>query len=154
AFRLLNLKPHLAAGAKMDPRLRTVTVRQLLQHTGGWDRGVSYDPMFIHSRIAEAMGLPSPVRAEAIVRYMMGQPLDFDPGTRYAYSNFGYCVLGRLIEQITGQTYEEYVRARVLRPMGITRMRIGKTRLKDQFPDEAHYYDGGERTGRSLLAED
>ncbi len=35
-----------------------------------------------------------------IIRYMMGHKLDFDPGSRYAYSNFGYCVLGRVIEKV------------------------------------------------------
>jgi len=45
---------------------------------------------------------------------MLGQPLDFAPGTRYAYSNFGYCVLGRIIEKITGQTYEAFVKKTIL----------------------------------------
>ena len=58
---------------------------------------------------------------------MLGQPLDFDPGTKYAYSNFGYCVLGRVIEKVSGQTYEEYVKEHVLAPSGIREMRIGTT---------------------------
>ena len=41
----------------------------------------------------------------------MGKPLDFNPGTAYAYSNFGYCVLGRVIEAVSGKPYHE-VRAR------------------------------------------
>jgi N-acyl-D-amino-acid deacylase len=49
---------------------------------------------------------------------MLGQPLDFEPGERYAYSNFGYCLLGRVIEAVTGQDYEQYVQQHVLRAAG------------------------------------
>src|SRR5258708_10477518 len=72
---------------------------------------------------------------------MMGKPLDFDPGTRSVYSNFGYCILGRVIEKVTGQPYEEYVRKNVLAPMGIERMRIGAALLSGRAPGEVKYYD-------------
>jgi CubicO group peptidase (beta-lactamase class C family) len=41
-------------------------------------------------------------RVHVIIRNMLGKPLDFDPGAKYVYSNFGYCVLGRVIEKVTG----------------------------------------------------
>ena len=44
---------------------------------------------------------------------MLCRPLDFDPGSEYAYSNFGYCLLGRVIEKRSGQDYETYVRKEV-----------------------------------------
>jgi len=135
AFPLLGLRPE-----KADPRLADITVRHLLQHTGGWDREKSGDPMFMPFRIAEAQGVPLPPDPAAILRYMATRPLDFDPGTRYAYSNFGYCVLGRIIEKASGQPYEDYVKKAVLAPMGITRMRLGKS-LGDQRADgEVRYY--------------
>jgi CubicO group peptidase (beta-lactamase class C family) len=52
-------------------------------------------------------------------------PLGHAPGTAYAYSNFGYCLLGRVIEKVTGQRYSDYVREAVLMPCGVTAMRIG-----------------------------
>src|SRR5690606_2114854 len=79
--------------------------------------------------------------ADAIVRYMMGQPLDFDPGTSYAYSSFGYAVLGRIVERITGGSYEQYVKEAVLEPAGATRMRLGRSLLADRAPGEVRYYD-------------
>lgn len=140
AFDILkDLQP--PPGATVDPRLRTITIRQLLQHAGGWDRDKSFDPMFIPERAARALGEPAPARARTVVRYMMGQPLQFDPGTQYAYSNFGYCVLGRIIEKVSGQDYQSYMRERLLRPMGITDMRIGHTRLNERAAGEVHYYD-------------
>jgi len=94
---VLTLEPVLAAGREPDPRMRQVTIRHLLNHSGGWDRDVSFDPMNLEPRAkaAKSAGVTEKeVRPEHIVRYMLGQPLDFDPGAKYAYSNFGYCVLG------------------------------------------------------------
>jgi len=70
----------------------------------------------------------------------MPQPLDFDPGQRYAYSNFGYCILGRLIEITTNQDYEDYVIEHVLAPLGIESMRIGKTKISNKASGEVRYY--------------
>ena len=60
----------------------------------------------------------APVDTATIIRFMLGRPLDFAPGEKHAYSNFGYCMLGRIIERITGKTYEEAVREVVLKPLG------------------------------------
>ena len=140
AFALLpDLTP--LPGATVDPRLASITVRHLLEHSGGWDRALSFDPMFRPTAIAAATGTPAPASAEAVIRYMLGQPLDFDPGTRYAYSNFGYAVLGRIIERITGESYEEFVQEAVLAPAGVTRMRLGRSLLADRAPGEVRYYD-------------
>ena len=75
-----------------------------------------------------------------VIRYMLSRELDFDPGTRYAYSNYGYCVLGRLIEKLSGQTYEEFVREKILAPIGIKQMRIGASLDGKQAPGEVRYY--------------
>jgi N-acyl-D-amino-acid deacylase len=123
----VTLKPVLEDGQVADERLNRITVRHLLQHTGGWDRERSFDPMFRPREIARRVGVPAPAGPGAVIRYMLGQPLDFDPGTRYAYSNFGYCLLGRIIEQITARPYDEYVREVVLARLGVQRMRIGAT---------------------------
>jgi len=151
AFRILKLKPVFERGEKPDPRLGQITVRQLLQHTGGWDRDKSFDPMFRSLEIAHVTGTPAPARPEAIIRYMLGKPLQFNPGERYSYSNFGYCVLGRIIEHVSGMTYQEYVRKEVLAPLGITDMHIGHTRLDQRAKNEVHYYDQKHRTGQSIF---
>ena len=147
AFGLLD---HLAPppGAQVDPRIWGVTIRQLLQHAGGWDRDLSFDPMFssLVERTARELGAPEPLDAETVVRVMLGQPLDFEPGTRYAYSNFGYCVLGRVIERVSGQGYEAYVRSEVLGPLGISRMQIGAGMAEGLAEGEVRYYDPGATT--------
>ena len=74
---------------------------------------------------------------------MRGQRLDFDPGERFAYSNYGYCLLGRVIEKLTKQPYDAYVKEKVLAPLQITTMDIGGSHLEDRLPQEVRYYDPG-----------
>jgi CubicO group peptidase (beta-lactamase class C family) len=116
AFDLVRLDP--PKSKEPDPRLARITVRQLLHHTGGWDRDKSFDPMFRPILIAKALKETAPAGPASVIRYMMGEPLDFDPGTRFVYSNFGYCVLGRIIERLTGVSYVDYVRKKHSRAPG------------------------------------
>ena len=151
-FPLLGFTPFLLPGQHPDPRLETITVRHLLEHSGGWDRGKSGDIMFKHFQVAQEMGIASPPDHKSLIRWAMGQPLDFTPGTQYSYSNFGYCVLGRVIEKVSGLSYEKYVQTKVLAPMGIHAMRIGNGRLSERFPKEVRYYDPENRTERSVFS--
>lgn len=135
------LAPVPPPGTAMDPRLLEVTVRHLLEHAGGWDRDASFDPMFQSKEISAALDKPGPASAADVIRYMTGRRLDFAPGARYAYSNFGYCILGRVIEKITGKSYFEAMKDLVLAPAGITAMRLGRTRLASRAGGEVRYYD-------------
>ena len=86
---LLQVTPHLEPGAHLDPRLEQITIGHLLHHAAGFDRDKSGDPMFMPLQIAQSVGTPAPADTSAIIRYVFGRPLDFEPGTRYVYSNFG-----------------------------------------------------------------
>ena len=135
------LAPAPPPGTAMDPRLLEVTIRHLLEHAGGWDRDASFDPMFRSKEISAALGKPGPASASDIIHYMTGRRLDFAPGARYAYSNFGYCILGRVIEKITGKSYFEAMKELVFDPAGTTGMRLGRTRLANRADGEVRYYD-------------
>lgn len=141
-----------AAEDKFDQRWRDITVRHLLEHRGGWDRGKSFDAMFQSVRFANEFGVDPPADQAAIIKAMLSQKLDFDPGERYSYSNFGYCLLGRVIEKLTDKTYEEYVREKVLAPIGVTTMRIGRTRLEERSEHEVRYYHPN--SGKSVFSTD
>ncbi|MGO9111302.1 MAG: serine hydrolase domain-containing protein [Thermoguttaceae bacterium] len=149
---LLKLEPHLERGTHMDPRWHRITVRQCLQHTAGCNRDKSFDPMSAQTaeQVAKALRVSLPIHPKQIISYTMGKPLDFDPGTAYVYSNFGYCVLGRVIEAVTGKAYHEVVRERILARVGIRNMQLGKNLLKDRAPGEVKYYDRSQRTGRAI----
>jgi N-acyl-D-amino-acid deacylase len=154
AFSLLPFEPKTLGDRPVEPRLASITILELLQHRGGWDRDKSFDPMFRSGTIAKLAGVAPPARQQDVINYMMGTPLDFAPGSRYAYSNFGYCVLGRVIEKISGKTYEEFVKESVLKPLGITDMKIGHTRLADRADGEVLYYDHQNRKGPSVFPQD
>ncbi|SKA05793.1 CubicO group peptidase, beta-lactamase class C family [Chitinophaga eiseniae] len=112
-------------------RLQAITVQHLLQHTaGGWSNNAN-DPMFSHPEWP----------ADTLLAHTIDQqPLENDPGAVYAYSNFGYCVLGRIIERVTGKSYAAYVQEAVLQPAGIRHMEIGGNTLADRKPGEVVYY--------------
>ncbi|HEY2908653.1 MAG TPA: serine hydrolase domain-containing protein [Gemmataceae bacterium] len=144
------LKPHETPGQKLDPRWQSITIHQCLRHTGGWDRDKSGDPIGIPRQIAQALGAKPPVSPQQIIRYMMGRPLDFNPGERYAYSNLGYLLLGRAIETAGGQPYEQFVLKRILAPLGITRMHLGRALPRFRAKGEVSYYDAKRATGHCL----
>lgn len=141
-YEVLGLGAHLPGGAPPDERWRSITLDQVLHHTGGWDRDKSKDPMFLGREYLATRFPDVPSGSPwAVIRHQLSRPLDFDPGTRYAYSNFGYCLLGRVIERVSGQSYETYVREAVLAPAGIDRMRLGRGR--ERAEGEVRYYSSG-----------
>lgn len=95
-----------------------ITVHQLLNHTSGiaqWDRIGSYQEAFANG-IAQYQ---APLDAAALLRRCCAGPLERSPGTAFAYNNADYLVLGRIIERLTGQSYEQALAARILRPLGL-----------------------------------
>ena len=108
-----------------------VTVDDLLTHTsGGWPND-NTDPMFRFN---------SWDHTKLITWTLANLPLTYPPGEHWAYSNFGYCVLGRVIEEVTGQPYDTYVKANILAPCGITDMKIAENKMKERAPNEVVYY--------------
>lgn len=152
-FQILDHTADIAAaGEKFDPRCHEITIEHLLQHRGGWDRDQSFDAMFQSVRFARENGMAPPANPATVIKAMCAEKLDFDPGERYAYSNYGYCLLGRVIEKISGQSYTDYVRSNVLAPLDISTMQTGATRLEGRTKGEVRYYHPGK--GKSVFAED
>jgi N-acyl-D-amino-acid deacylase len=116
----------------VDPRVYQITIRHLLVHRGGWNRETAGDPSFDareHLRDPDCRGI---MHAE------LTRKLDFEPGTAFVYSNTGYCILGRVIEQVSGMPYADFVNQWILRPAGADRMAL--TRRMHVQPDEPVYY--------------
>jgi CubicO group peptidase (beta-lactamase class C family) len=95
-----------------NPSVATrVTVHQLLTHTGGL--GDVFGP--------ELSAIRDQLRQHGdYVRRFAQQPLLFEPGSRWMYSNYGFILLGAIIEAVSGQNYYDYVRDHVYRPAGMT----------------------------------
>ena len=134
AFKLLALKP--PKGGKVDPEMSKITVGDLLDHKGGWDRAASFDPMFAVPRIKKELGLTRAPNPADVVRFMQTQPLDFEPGKKVAYSNFGYCVLGRVLEKVHGKPYFASVQDLIFKPHGIVDVRLGVDQVSRRDPRE------------------
>lgn len=111
--------------------LAAITVDHLLTHTsGGWQNDRD-DPMFRNTAMKHD---------ELIAWTLANRPLSRRPGEAYAYSNFGYCVLGRVLEKISGKPYAEHIRSAVFAPCGITSMRIAENTLAGRQPLEVTYH--------------
>jgi N-acyl-D-amino-acid deacylase len=107
--------------------------------------------MFRDFKISKSLGKPLPTSPELIIEYMRSQSLDFDPGSRYAYSNFGYLLLGRIIEKISGKLYADFVKTSVLESVGISDMRLGHSLLEQAMPAEVSYDDPLRRMVPSVM---
>ena len=111
-----------------------ITLEQLLKHTAGMPTNDGNDPMF-----------REPERDPGS---LIGWVLDTRdptsvPGSAWQYSNFGHCVIGRIIERRTGMAYAGWVRRSILDPAGVTSMQIAGNTLADRAPNESVYYGQG-----------
>lgn len=116
----------------------TITVHQLLTHTGGgWGKEIN-DPMFEKPHLNHH---------ELIQWTLNTHKLEYPPGQHYDYSNFGYCLLGRVIEQVTSQPYHTFVHQHILSKIGSADMRIG---TNETAPKEVTYYSQEEIKAYSM----
>ncbi len=123
-----------------DSRVENITIRNLLNHSAGWNRRFG-DQMFMPHTIARDLNIETPVDVTDIVRFALNKRLHYNPGARTSYSNLGYAILGEVIAKISGMGYEEYVREAILHPLGIQDMRIGGNLEEERFENEVRYYE-------------
>jgi len=119
-----------------------VTVQDLLSHKVGWDRDAksSNDPTYGHDKeIATYYNHPLPVSKKEVAMWGASQPMQSFPGTVRHYSNFGYLLLGLVIEKITGKDYVSAVKSTLLTPSLITRPVLSATQQKNKVAKETIY---------------
>lgn len=117
-------------GRDLPASVQAITVDHLLTHTsGGWGNAKD-DPMFIDPKVPQD---------ELIRRTLATQKQTHEVGTHYAYSNFGYCLFGRVLEKVTKLPYETFVTQHVLAKCGIQDMRIAGNTLAERQPNEVMY---------------
>lgn len=134
---ILNTKEFLDI---KDEKVLEITVQNLLNHTSGWTNKKG-DPMFLNLSIAKKMNVELPLKIETVVQYVLQNfKLDYSPGKKSVYSNFGYALLGLVIEKVTNNSYEDYVISHILNPLEIYDMHLGKSLPEDRFENEVKYY--------------
>ncbi|MEM7124370.1 MAG: serine hydrolase domain-containing protein [Pseudomonadota bacterium] len=138
--RLVEVLPGTARS--VDDRVATIELRHLLQHSAGWDRSLSIDPFFATvDEIDELLNGRNVVIDDCVVvaDAMLERPLQFDPGSRFAYSNLGYCWLGRVLEDTVGTSYEDAVHALVPETVGMSLDETDVTVRYQIVPSEEQY---------------
>jgi CubicO group peptidase (beta-lactamase class C family) len=90
-----------------------ITVEHLLTHSSGIP---SYTGM-----AAWLPRRPLDLSLDELIAMFKDEPLEFAPGTRYAYNNSGYILLGAIIEQLSGMPYAQFLEQRIFQPLGMTR---------------------------------
>jgi len=132
---------------------RGITIRQLLQHRAGWGNG--FEPLYVDLDVADYSGGNVPLSRQDRIDFMM-TPSDWPPpgdlgSVGFAnflpasrYSNFGFSLLAELIEVVSNQPYETFVRHHVLVPVGAAHTLLGRTSrlLAWSSPDEVTYTSG------------
>ncbi|MFE4371090.1 serine hydrolase domain-containing protein [Streptomyces sp. NPDC056835] len=113
-----QLLPGTVSGAGNDGR--TITVRDLLQHTSGLYDYI-YDVFPEPSAQTYYANRWRTYRPEQLIAKAMRHEPAFPAGTRWAYSNTNYVLAGMIIEKVTGLSWEQQVRDRILRPLGLRR---------------------------------
>lgn len=88
-----------------------VTIEQMLSHTGGM--GNIFGPEFAKNRL-ELKTL------QDYVKLYGNRGPEFEPGSRWQYSNYGFLLLGVIVEKVSGQDYYDYVRDHIFKPAGMT----------------------------------
>lgn len=108
----LSLDDKVAKYLPQLTRAEEVTVRMLLSHTSGyqdyWPQDYVMFPML------------QPTSSEAILKTWAQKPLDFDPGTRWQYSNTNYVIAGRIVEQVSGMPIMEFLKKYIFTPLQMT----------------------------------
>jgi CubicO group peptidase (beta-lactamase class C family) len=119
-------------------KVLAITIDHLLYHLIPEWGNSTYDATFDHTDLT---------REELISWVLDNNAPTSTPGTVYDYSNFGYCLLGRIVEAATGQNYEDYLKSTVLTQCGITGMQIAADTLAERASDEMVYGDGNTGPG-------
>lgn len=93
-------------------RANEVSIRQLLSMTSGYQDYWPQDYVYTD--------MQRPTTADAILRRWAGKPLDFDPGTKWQYSNTNYVLAADIVEKVSGMPFMEFLTRRIFTPLGMT----------------------------------
>ncbi len=122
-----------------DPNYYKITVEDLLRHKGGFTTSAG-DPMFSTRTIILQNRLKTPPDHVTLLQTQLKRRLGFEPGTSQSYSNFGYLLLSMIIEEVTGQDYEEWMQENILKPANCIDFKIANNYYPEKYQNETRYY--------------
>lgn len=133
------LKDSLYSSAIIDSNYYSITVEDLLRHKAGFT-SKGGDPMFSTRYIIMREKLNKAPDHLTLIKHTLKKDLDYIPGTSQSYSNFGYLLLSRIIEEVSGENYEDFIKTRLLEPIGCRDFHIAGNYYKDRAENEVRYY--------------
>jgi len=122
-----------------DKRLESITIRNLLNHSGGWTQRYG-DVAFLPKVVSEQTGDPMPLKISSYIKFITSRRVHFEPGTTSAYSNLGYMILGEVIATVAKMNYEKFVKENILIPARIYDMQLGGSFENEKLLEEVRYY--------------
>lgn len=128
-----------------DPRAEKVTIMQLLNHTAGW--GHYWENQYYLEKVDSLKLHKDWIKVVADI------PLAFDPGSDYLYSNIGYILLGAIIEEITGDSYHEYVKREIFQKVGMYQSRFSNIDSSLTFAQSSQIINTHDKSGNIAWAD-
>ena len=147
---LINAMP-VDVSSDHAERLSEITVEHCLFHTTGISESGTRNFWAMES-VSGKLKKKLPLDCIDVIRYTLRDALEVEPGTkrpRIRYIN--YLMLGRVIEKVSGDSYESYVQKNILRPLGIRSAKIGKGPLKMLDRNETQYFSHTETQNNSMM---
>lgn len=109
-------------------RANDITLLDLMNHVSGYP---DYYPLdYVDRRMQK------PIDPDELLREYAGAKLDFEPGSKYSYSNTGFVLLGRIVEKVSGKPFGEFLSERILKPLGMEHT------VYEPAPDDARLANG------------
>ncbi|MEQ8768643.1 MAG: serine hydrolase [Planctomycetota bacterium] len=130
------------------PDWMATRIQQLITHTGGsaWN---PYD-----ADVAAAYAIPFPITRDQAIAYRISHALDYTPGTKSVYSNFGYALISRVVDQVSPGSFNDVVQQRIYDRLGLTRPRPARSLLSQKYADELRYHSWRLAVQPSVLSPD
>ena len=119
-----------------------ITLENLLTHTSG-----------LYNHLKDTAMKDRTINRDLFFVSMSDKPLDFEPGTRFSYSNTGYMVLGYIIEKVTGKPYSQVVRETILTPLKMNDTGLDFKNLKNSHKTVGYNFIADGRGSKAVLAD-
>jgi len=131
---LLNLDDSVAKHLPNYPEGELFTIRQLLNHSSGLPDFWAY---------ADGLDFAKPTTIDELVGLFKGKPLVYTPGERFIYNNAGYYLAGKIIEVVSGQSYEAFLDQVILKPLAMHDTFFANSKTGDNTEAKGYGYNYG-----------
>ncbi len=120
--KVFSLLPQLLPGeGNIDPRIKQISVQDLLNMSPGWNHKKRGESLFLPGlkKIANNRDTLCPPDLRTICQFELAKPLDWSPSTHFSYSNFAYALLGEIVAKQSAEPYVDFCTKKLFEPLSI-----------------------------------